>query len=112
MQDLELAARLGKWRLDPVFVFDTQTQMPVHEGDPATAIDARVKALCTWLNQTKLHPVIRAATAHLEFVRIHPFMDGNGRTARLLETLLLAQHGWDARGLIALEPYYRTNPEV
>jgi Fic family protein len=49
------------------------------------------------------------ATAHLEFVRIHPFMDGNGRTARLLETLLLAQHGWDARGLIALEPYYRAN---
>ena len=110
MRDLELPARLGKWRVDPVFVFDTNTRMPVHEGDPAPEIKSRIAALCTWLdNATALHPVIRAAIAHLEFVRIHPFMDGNGRSARLLETLLLAQFGWDARGLLALEPYYRAN---
>jgi Fic family protein len=109
MQDLELQARLKKWRLDPVFVFDTGTQLPVHEGDPAEEVKDRIEALCHWLNTTNQHPVIRAAVAHLEFVRIHPFMDGNGRTARLLETLLLSQYSWDARGLIALEPYYRKN---
>lgn len=110
MRDLELPARLGKWRTDPVFVFDTNTQVPVHEGDPATEIKSRIAALCTWLdNAYALHPVTRAAIAHLEFVRVHPFMDGNGRSARLLETLLLAQFGWDARGLLALEPYYRAN---
>lgn len=110
MRDLELPARLGKWRVDPVFVFDTNTQLPVHEGDPAPEVGSRIAALCTWLNNAHaLHPVVRAAIAHLEFVRIHPFMDGNGRSARLLETLLLAQFGWDARGLLALEPYYRAN---
>jgi Fic family protein len=109
MLDLELPARLGKWRVDPVFVFDAKTNEPVHEGDPADEVPARMAALCQWLNTTNEHPLTRAAIAHLEFVRIHPFMDGNGRTARLLETLLLAQHGWDVRGLIALEPYYRIN---
>jgi Fic family protein len=109
MHDLELPARLGKWRPDPVFVFDAKTNQPVHEGDPAAEVSARIAALCQWLSTTTEHPITRAAVAHLEFVRIHPFMDGNGRSARLLETLLLAQHGWDVRGLIALEPYYRIN---
>ncbi len=110
MRDLELPARLGQWRVDPVFVFDTKTQIPVHEGDPASEVSSRIAALCVWLNNADApHPVIRAAIAHLEFVRIHPFMDGNGRSARLLETLLLAQFGWNARGLLALEPYYRAN---
>ncbi|NJK46307.1 MAG: Fic family protein [Pleurocapsa sp. SU_196_0] len=109
MRDLESKARLWKWRLDPVFVFDTRTEMPVHEGDPVKEVGERVKALCVWLTKTRLTlpTVVRAAVAHLEFVRIHPFMDGNGRTARLLETLLLAQMGWDARGMQSLEGYYR-----
>ncbi len=109
MRDLDLPARLGKWRTDPVFVFDTRTQEPVHEGDPAKDIAQRIAAMCQWNQQSSLHPAIRAAIIHLEFVRIHPFMDGNGRTARLLETLVLAQHAWDARGLIALEPYYKNH---
>ncbi|MDA8345401.1 MAG: Fic family protein [Thermaerobacter sp.] len=40
------------------------------------------------------HPVVFAATAHLELVRIHPFVDGNGRTARLLTNLLLMRSGY------------------
>ena len=45
-------------------------------------------------NQGKLHPVIYAADLHLRFVAIHPFIDGNGRTARLLMNLALAQSGY------------------
>ena len=40
------------------------------------------------------HPIIRAAQAHYEFVTIHPFIDGNGRTARLLMNLILLQSGY------------------
>jgi len=40
------------------------------------------------------HPVIVAALAHYKLVTIHPFIDGNGRTARLLMNLLLLQHGY------------------
>lgn len=41
-----------------------------------------------------LHPVVLAAKAHYRFVSIHPFRDGNGRTARLLQNLILVRHGF------------------
>jgi Fic family protein len=47
-----------------------------------------------WLNSTQDHPVKVAAMAHLRLVKIHPFVDGNGRTARLLMNLILLQHGY------------------
>ena len=47
-----------------------------------------------WLHAAKDHPVIVAADAHLKLVTIHPFVDGNGRTARLLLNLLLIQAGY------------------
>lgn len=47
-----------------------------------------------WLHSTTDHPVIVAALAHYKLVTIHPFIDGNGRTARLLMNLLLLQYGY------------------
>jgi len=47
-----------------------------------------------WLHHATGNPVIISADAHLKFVGIHPFVDGNGRTARLLMNLLLAQEGY------------------
>lgn len=50
----------------------------------------------TWFyrNQTEMHPVLFAAEAHEKLVTIHPFIDGNGRTARLLMNLILLRHGY------------------
>ncbi|HLW72729.1 MAG TPA: Fic family protein [Candidatus Babeliales bacterium] len=48
----------------------------------------------SWLHTAQDHPVIIAALAHYKLVTIHPFIDGNGRTARLLMNLLLLQHGY------------------
>jgi Fic family protein len=42
----------------------------------------------------KLHPVILAAEMHQRLVTIHPFIDGNGRTSRLIMNLILLQHGF------------------
>lgn len=53
-----------------------------------------------------LNPVIVAGIAHLELAAIHPFTDGNGRTARALATLILYKRGYDFRHLFALEDYY------
>lgn len=47
-----------------------------------------------WMGAQKEHPVQLAALAHYKFVSIHPFVDGNGRTARLLMNLILMQHGY------------------
>ena len=46
------------------------------------------------VNADITHPVLQAATAHYHFVAIHPFIDGNGRTARLLMNLLLIRAGY------------------
>lgn len=58
-----------------------------------TAIADNMKQLINWSkeNKERLHPVIYAADLHQKFVSIHPFTDGNGRTARLLMNLALIQ---------------------
>ncbi len=65
--------------------------------------------LVVWINkanQEYLPCPLRAAIAHYQFATIHPYYDGNGRTARLLATLILHQGGYDLKGLYSLEEYY------
>ncbi|MFZ5799781.1 MAG: Fic family protein [Candidatus Omnitrophota bacterium] len=62
-----------------------------------------------WLNLDKtwgINPVLVAGIAHYEIARIHPFIDGNGRTARALATLILYLSGFDHRRIFALDDYY------
>jgi Fic family protein len=62
-----------------------------------------------WLNSDKarkLDPVIMAGVAHYEFVRIHPFVDGNGRTARVIAALILRIRGFDTKQFFCLDDYY------
>ena len=61
---------------------------------PWQKIPLEMAKLISWLNQDKSHPIERAALLHLKFVSIHPFIDGNGRCARLLMNLILVQHGY------------------
>jgi Fic family protein len=52
---------------------------------------------------------IEAGIAHYQYATIHPYYDGNGRTARLLTTLILHLGTYDLKGLYALEEYYARN---
>ena len=66
-----------------------------------------MKQLMAWLNRRDQWPVpIKAAVSHYQYATIHPYFDGNGRTARLLTTLVLHLGGYDLKGLYALEEYY------
>lgn len=65
--------------------------------------------LVEWINSgeaKELDPVIEAGVSHYEFVRIHPFVDGNGRAARVLATLILYQRGFDTKQFFCLDDYY------
>ena len=66
-----------------------------------------MRALALWLRQDAedLHPVARAAMAHIQMIAIHPFWDGNGRTARGLATLMLQRSPFHFRKLLSLEGY-------
>ncbi|MDX8431595.1 MAG: Fic family protein [Candidatus Algichlamydia australiensis] len=69
-----------------------------------------MKQMIDWLNQNKHLPCpVLAAVAHYQFATIHPYFDGNGRTARLLTTLVLHLGGYDLKGLYSLEEYYAKN---
>jgi Fic family protein len=71
--------------------------------------------LVEWLNSSdtkELDPVIEAGIAHYEFVRIHPFVDGNGRTARVLATLILYLRGFDAKQFFCLDDYYDSDRQA
>lgn len=73
-----------------------------YTSPPPQAVPGRMAEFGLWLeatqpmqtNQSRLHPVERAAHAHFWLMDIHPFVDGNGRVARLLMNLLLLQSGY------------------
>ena len=68
-----------------------------------------MKKFVKWLNSkdaSKLNPVLAAGISHYEFVRIHPFIDGNGRSARALASLILYLRGFDTKRFFALDDYY------
>ena len=68
----------------------------MHVPPPATAIQSRMENFFEWYMTTAqyLHPVERAARVHADFVNIHPFTDGNGRTARIIMNLELMKSGF------------------
>src|SRR5947208_2257867 len=69
-----------------------------------------MKGLVSWINKIEELPCpLIAGIAHYQFATIHPYFDGNGRTARLLTTLILHLGGYDLKGLYSLEEYYARN---
>jgi len=68
-------------------------------------------ALLLWINESKEHPVIVAAFAHIWFEKIHPFDDGNGRVGRFLSAVMLAKGGFGFGGMVPLEEYFEASRE-
>lgn len=83
--------RAGVMRKDPIFVTGTDFEFPAPSKIPEL-MHAFIHELSTL--QKHYHPIEYAARAHVQLVTIHPFVDGNGRTARLLMNTLLMQHGY------------------
>ena len=108
----------GHYRKGPIYVVRRQLGMPdetVYTGPEAAKVPGLVADLIQWLKTSageEVHPIISAGIAHQEVAAIHPFNDGNGRTARALATLILYERGYDFRKLFALEDYYnKDRPE-
>jgi Fic family protein len=85
----------------------------VYMPPEATDVPLLMKELVSWINNNltagELPVPLIAALAHYQFATIHPYYDGNGRTARLLATLILHRCGYGLKGIYSLEEYYARN---
>ena len=74
---------------------------------PPAELPRLLDELARWLEAGDVtrHPVVRAAMAHLNLVSIHPFRDGNGRLARVVQSLVLAREGLLRPEFVSIEPY-------
>ncbi len=81
----------GEFRKGNEGVFDENGNC-IHVCPPPEQVDELMKQLFKWMedNNGKIHPLILSSVFHYEFVFIHPFKDGNGRTARLWQNVLLS----------------------
>lgn len=107
---MEGRKRPTPYRTGQNVIRDQRTGAIVYLPPEAPDIPVLMADLVQWINQaltTQELPVpIIAALAHYQFATIHPYYDGNGRTARLLTTLLLRRGGYGLNGVYALETYY------
>jgi Fic family protein len=101
--------QLGEFRLKQVIIRNSQTGEITFRPPPSIEIPFLMREFIYWLNKDdkdEIHPILKAGIAHHEMVRIHPFIDGNGRVARSVATLILFLGGYDIRRFFSLEEYY------
>ena len=96
---------VGGWRIHPIQVVSGAIgQERVHfEGPEPSLVPGEMAAFLEWLNgPPETSQYIRAALAHLWFVTVHPFDDGNGRIARAISDMLLTRDDGDPRRLYSM----------
>ena len=95
MLKYDLSKHPGQWRPGPIKLIDERRNRIVYAGPDADLVPGLMRELVAELANadTNIPVMVRAAMAHLNLVMIHPFSDGNGRMARALQTLVLAQEG-------------------
>jgi len=98
----------GKWRKTPVAVGNRTTGKITYLAPPAKKVPQLIKELIDWYHHQDqyFNVVLKAAIVHYRLVWIHPFADGNGRTARALATLILLKEKFDIKRFFILDDYY------
>jgi Fic family protein len=103
----------GKLRDKQVVIKNTQTGQISYTPPPAAEVPYLLEDLLNWINSEEareVHPVLKAGIVHYELARIHPFTDGNGRTARAVATLVMFLDNYDIRKFFSFEEYFDENP--
>jgi len=99
----------GAWRDGRALVVDRLTAQVVHEGPPASEVADRMAGLMAWV-EAKLDagdpPFVVSGVLHYAITDIHPFADGNGRVARLLQTAVLMRADVLPGRMFSFERFY------
>jgi Fic family protein len=101
------AAQPGSYRTIQNFVANSRTREVIYTPPPPVEVPPLMRELVEWLRaDTDIHPVLVAGIAQFQLVHVHPFVDRNGRTSRLLSTLCLYRSGYDFKRLFTLSEFY------
>ena len=100
-------SKSGSLRKNPVYIVD-QNGDTVYTAPEPEYVKEELDAFLSWVNSpdNKIHPVIIAGIIHYMLASIHPFADGNGRTARAAVSLYLSLASYDFRESLVLDSYY------
>jgi Fic family protein len=97
----------GEYRRIQNYVVNAATGQVIYTPPSAVEVPIMMSELVKWLNaDLDIHPVLGSGIAQFQLVHIHPFLDGNGRTSRLLSTLYLYKAGYDFKRLFTISEYY------
>ena len=104
------AAAPGEYRKIQNYVVNSATGETIYTPPPAHDVPIMMAELVDWLSQEQeVPPVLISGISQFQLVHIHPFLDGNGRTSRLLSTLCLYRAGYDFKRLFTISEYYDRN---
>ncbi|HYK07985.1 MAG TPA: Fic family protein [Candidatus Eisenbacteria bacterium] len=99
----------GNYRTSPVVIKNSRSGDVVFKPPLPEEVTRQMSDFIAFINSMSnedIHPILKSGIVHYEFVRIHPFTDGNGRVARALSTLILFLEGYDIRQFFSLEEYF------
>ena len=107
----------GRWRDGVAVVADPISGVIMHEGAPRDEVPGRIAGLCEWARtrrdrRDEYPPPVVAGVVHYAITDIHPFADGNGRTARLAAAAVLQDNGYLPGRLFSFERYYAQEREA
>jgi len=105
--------KVGVLRKTQVVVKDESTGQIIFQPPSFIEVPFLIEDFFEWLNgdsSKDMHPVIKAGITHYILVAIHPFVEGNGRTARAFTTLVLIKEGYDIKRFFSLEEHFDDDP--
>ncbi len=109
MQKVLAEVALGKYRTGTAVVKNMVTGAIVFTPPVPSAVPSLMDEFIKWLwhaNTDNINAILKAGIIHYQLVYIHPFTDGNGRTARALSTLSLYKDGYDIKRFFCLDEYF------
>lgn len=108
---VENSQKIIPYRNEQNAIYDTSDGSLVYLPPETKDVPVMMKDLITWVNENidKLPTPVVASLFHYQFVTIHPYFDGNGRTARLMTNYIMRKFGYGLKGIYSLEEYYAKN---
>jgi Fic family protein len=105
--------KIGVFRTTQVVIKEEGTGNIIFQPPPFVEVPYLVNDFFAWLNSSEaveIHPIIRSGITHYILVAIHPFVEGNGRTARAFTSLILQRENYDIKKFFSLEERFDSDP--